>query len=321
MKLSILLEDAPRRKPSSELSSERAAALLARRVRANSNSAKTWALGTYRVMSYNYTTAMNRIPDLRTAPRDTLQKYLNTYQGGAALSRKFYANPADFYIEDADEVTSDADPQSIIPDGYPYIWIGDKEVLKQHGLDEDDFRDHVEDAVQKARAEKRRAKADARYKRAIKKYNEEQAALMHKAATAAASTSAPPPPVSRTLTLSQYNKNLLNPYLMGKTDTQYNGPLAGCKFIKNSVSVMMNVFALALARIGDPIVNIQYSNDGTVDMFYASTASNNIHFYVRGTLTSQMLLAVNGRGWRLQHVYKNNDVEKTKDMLEVLMRK
>lgn len=86
---------------------------------------------------------------------------------------------------------------------------------------------------------------------------------------------------------------------------------------------MVNVVALALQQLGDPIVNVQYSNDGKLDLLYATTASGNVKIYIGGKYTEDKVVAVRSsrdgveRLWRLLAVYGNGSLEVTKNELSL----
>lgn len=307
-----------KRRLDQEMPTAKAIELLKRKMAHFENLPGESSNGVRRVTGGAYGDMIRRIPDMRTMTDAERQPFFESWEGrNSPIIRKFYNNPNDFYVYVTEEKTDlnesgvvNGQPSRVIhPAGLDYIYIGDKAEMHSKKLDEDDFNEYCESTEYRRYADQQNRRLKGTHDRLMKRHNEEQAAAMHSAATQQAGAGiAPIPP--RTIDISPRNRGLSNPYFQGQQ--QYNGPLAQCKFAKNGTKSMMNVFAVALAQMGHPIINIQHAvNKNGDDAFYASSANGLIKFYVMGPSSSEMLMGVNGKGYRMKRAYTANNIPAT----------
>lgn len=310
-----------------EMSADREIELLTRRVAANNKYARSqWMTPVERILGYKADVAVVEIPDLRQASQDSMREFDKTYLGSLPVIQKFLTDPSEFYIFDTGtRVVRNTQHGNMGMIGLPVLIIGHIPTLMQYGLDEDDFKDHVDAVLHAQRIKNAHDRYNKLHKNAIKRQTAEQASAAiqaQQASQGSSTTQAPPPPPTPTLTLAK-SVGVPNPYFTGIPQTRYNGSLAGCTFINDSTRTMVNVVALALQQLGDPIVNVQYSNDGKLDLLYATTASGNVKIYIGGKYTEDKVVAVRSgrdgveRLWRLLAVYGNGSLEVTKNELSL----
>lgn len=267
------------------------------------------ATAVFRAMGYSYSQAICSMP-VFTISSEVRDYFASAGTSGEyGLQKECYQRPNDFYVEQTNMKAREGwNATTKLAAGKPIAIIGKISVLKQYGLDEEDFQEFA-DYMERTGV---RLGADSALKgqitRLTKKHNEEQMAIKQKQAASAPSSPLPLPPKD---VQAMKGQMLPNPYYKGSN--QYNGPITNVKWQTGLMKNMMTTFVLALDLLNEPIDNINYSADiqTQTDYFYAKSKTGVFVLYVDGSDGKNMKVLINGIAYRLRSVIIANNPRET----------
>jgi hypothetical protein len=270
-----------------------------------------------RTLGYNWDEAIQTVPDIQdpVKKQHRLGDLRQAYNYADVLAREYYNNPSEFYVEQTGRKQKAGFSGMDEYVGLPLVIIGKKSALRDHDLDEDDFREFADVQTRRAKTlEGPSTGISGQITRLIKKQNEEQMAIKAAQHKAAPTVNAAPPPRLVAITTRTGTSNLPNPYYGGTH--QYYGPITGVTWNSTKIKNIMNTYALALDILGDPMSTINYSRNGSdEDMFYATSMSGQIVFYA--TSGHHMMVYIATKSYRLARLVTSNNPQATASTLQI----